>query len=209
MMALLSDKAFDDPDWVFEIKWDGYRAIADITKSKTELYSRNGLSFANDYQTIYEELKKIKQDIVLDGEIVALDKNGIPKFQFLQQYERDKSHPLVYYVFDCLRINGKSIIDKPLIERKKLLKDALPKSNVILYCDHVAEHGIAFFDEVRKEGLEGMIAKRASSPYQLGKRGHVWLKVKNLLEEEAVIAGFTEGRGSREYFGALILGAYR
>jgi len=209
MLAKLHEEPFNDKNWIYEIKWDGYRAIAEIDKAAIRLYSRNGLSFAPDYPAVYDELKKIKKSVVLDGEIVVMDDIGKPSFQLIQQYAQDKSLPICYYVFDCLYINGKSIEDKPLLERKVLLKKLLPKSDVIRYCDHIEEKGKEFFALMKKEGLEGMIAKRADSAYVEGARSADWLKVKNLIMEEAVIAGYTEPRGGRKYFGALVLGLYK
>lgn len=209
MLATLHDKPFNDPNWIYEIKWDGYRAIAEINNGAVRLYSRNGLSFANDYPAVYDELKKIKKDVILDGEIVALDPEGKSKFGLIQQYARDQSSHLCYYVFDCLYIGGKSIEHKPLLERKELLKKIQPESDIIRYCDHIGEKGKEFFKAVQQKGLEGMIAKRADSTYIEGKRTQDWLKVKNLVMGEAVIAGYTEGRGSRKNFGALVLGVYK
>ena len=209
MLAKLHDKPFDDSDWAFEIKWDGYRAIAEIGKKEVRLYSRNGLSFEKDYPIIFDELKKIKMNIVLDGEIVALDENGMPRFQLLQQYEQNSNPDLCYYVFDCLSIDSKSIENKTLLERKEILRSALPESDVIRYCDHITEQGKAFFQVVKKQGLEGMIAKRSDSTYTENSRSNNWLKVKNIIMEEAVIAGYTEPGGSRKFFGALILGIYK
>ena len=209
MLAKLHDAAFDDPNWIYEIKWDGYRAVAEVNKKDTKLYSRNGLSFATDYPTIFEELQKIKKNMVLDGEIVALDADGKPSFQLIQQYAQDGSVPVCYFVFDCLAVNGKSVESKPLTERKEILKSILPESELIKYCDHVETQGKAFFKAVQKQGLEGMIAKRADSTYTEGGRSAEWLKVKNIVMEEAVIAGYTEPGGSRKYFGALVLGVYK
>ena len=209
MFAKLHDAPFDDPDWIYEIKWDGYRAIAEINKKELRLYSRNGLSFKDDYPGIYAELKKIKKDVVLDGEIVALDAKGKPRFQLIQQYKQGRSVPVRYYVFDCLYVNGKSIENKPLLERKEILKGLLSESDIVKYCDHVTEQGKEFFKAAKKQGLEGMIAKRADSSYAEGNRNSSWLKVKNIIMEEAVIAGYTEPGGSQKYFGALVLGLYK
>lgn len=209
MLAKLHEKPFDKPDWIYEIKWDGYRAIADVSKKHSRLYSRNGLSFKYVYPVIFDELTKIKKDVVLDGEIVALDEHGKPSFQLIQQYGENPNVTLCYYVFDCLYVNGKSIEDKPLIERKQILKQLLPQSDIIRYCDHIEGQGKAFFKAMQKQGLEGMIAKRADSIYSENSRSSDWLKVKHVVMEEAVIAGFTEARGSRKFFGALILGLYK
>ena len=208
MLAKLHDSPFDDADWFFEIKWDGYRAIAEINKTDTRIYSRNGLSFETAYPEVFAELSKIKSGVITDGEIVVLDAGGKPSFQLLQQYGQNEGQQICYYVFDCLHVNGKSIESKPLYERKKILKELLPESDVIRYCDHVEERGTDFFKAIKKQGLEGMIAKRADSRYAGGRRTDDWLKVKNIMMEEAVIAGYTQARGSRKHFGALILGVY-
>jgi len=208
MLAKLHESAFDDPNWVYEIKWDGYRAIADVGKD-IKLYSRNGLDFSKDYPSVYEALKKIKKGTILDGEIVAVDAAGKPSFQLIQQYAQNDRVALCYYVFDCLAVGGKSIEDKSLLERKEILKKLLPESDVIRYCDHISEQGQAFFKAMQQQGLEGMIAKRADSIYTEGARSNDWLKVKNVVMEEAVIAGYTEARGGRKFFGALVLGVYK
>ena len=208
MLANLYEKPFDDLDWIFEVKWDGYRAVAEINKEEIKLYSRNGLSFLRLYPAVAEELKKIKEDVILDGEIVVLDQNNKPDFQKLQQYDNHPSLPILYYVFDCLSYNGRSLLSLPLLERKKIAEKVLIESRIIQYSDHVLQSGVEFFSKIIEMDLEGMIAKRASSPYHPGKRSRDWLKIKNHNTQEAVIAGYTAPRGSREYFGALILGIY-
>lgn len=209
MLAKLHDRAFDDAGWVYEIKWDGYRAIAEVSTKETKLYSRNGVSFMESYPAIHDAVSQIKKTVVLDGEIVALDKNGKPSFQLMQQYLQEPSIPLCYYVFDCLSVNGKSIEGLPLLERKELLKELLPESDLIRYCDHVVEHGKEFFRLVQQSGLEGMIAKKADSTYHRDARSNNWLKVKHQQTEEAVIVGYTEPRGGRKFFGALVLAIYK
>lgn len=210
MLATLTDKPFDDKDWVFEIKWDGYRAVADWQKKKLQLYSRNGLSFINKYPVIAEAIKTIKADVVLDGEIVLLDEYGKPSFQKLQSYEDNKHLPLVYYVFDLLFLNKKDIRNLTLLQRKELLKEVLDNNphELIHYCDHIEEHGIDFFNLARKQNIEGIIAKRADSEYICGVRTKEWLKIKNINTREAIIVGYTQPRNSRKYFGALVLAEY-
>ncbi|WP_228450770.1 DNA ligase D [Chryseolinea soli] len=208
MLAQIGDKPFDDNGWLFEVKWDGYRAVAEVNKNDVRLYSRNGLSFLDLYAPVAQELKKIKDDVMLDGEIVVLDDHSKPSFQKLQHYDENRNRPLVYYVFDCLRYKNKDLTHLPLEERKKILEKLLPKSNIIRYSDHVENEGTAFFHKVSEMGLEGMIAKRKNSTYTEGKRSNDWLKIKNQNTQEAIIAGFTEPRNSRSYFGALILGMY-
>jgi bifunctional non-homologous end joining protein LigD len=208
MLANIYEKPFDDLDWIFEVKWDGYRAMAEINKEEIKLYSRNGLSFLQLYPAVAEELKKIKDDVILDGEIVVLNQNNKPDFQNLQQYDNQPSLKILYYVFDCLQYNGRSLLSLPLLERKKIAEKVLVESNILRFSDHVLQSGVEFFSKIIQMDLEGMIAKRASSPYQPGKRSRDWLKIKNHNTQEAVIAGYTAPRGSREYFGALILGIY-
>jgi len=208
MLAHIYDKPFDDTDWIFEVKWDGYRAIAEVTSEDIKLYSRNGLSFLRLYPAVAEELKKIRHNVVLDGEIVVLDQHNKPDFQKLQQYGHNPSLRILYYVFDCLSFDGKSLLHLPLLERKKFAAKAIVDSKVIRFSDHVLQSGVEFFSKIIQMDLEGMIAKRATSLYHPGKRSRDWLKIKNHNTQEAVIAGYTAPKGSREYFGALILGIY-
>lgn len=209
MLATASKVPFTDEDWVFEIKWDGYRAIAERKGKNIRFYSRNGLEFHELYPELVPELMKIKEACVLDGEIVVLNKEGKPSFQKLQQFDENRSLPILYYVFDCLQYAGKDLTDLPLLERKKFAQKAIPKSNAIVYSDHVGKDGEKFFNEIIKiDGLEGMMAKRANSTYEEGRRSRSWLKIKLVNTHEAIIAGYTAPHESRKYFGALILGVH-
>lgn len=208
MLAKLSDEAFDDPDWLFEIKWDGYRAIADLSTHPPLFYSRNGISFLSKFEKVSQDFIYQKHKIIVDGEIIAYDESGRPNFQLLQQIGDNPDMALTYQVFDLLWLNGYSTEELPLIQRKELLKEALVETEVIKYSDHIAEKGIDFFSQMKKMKLEGMMAKKANSPYVENHRTSDWLKIKFTNTEEAIICGFTEPRGSREGFGALILGKY-
>jgi bifunctional non-homologous end joining protein LigD len=209
MMAQLTDQPpFDNSGWLFEIKWDGYRAIAEISGKGCKLYSRNGLSFAKAYAKVFAALSKVKHETVLDGEIVVFDEHDRPSFQKLQNYANTSSDTIHYFVFDILMLDGKDLTRLPLLERKNILASILPKSDVIQYCDHVAENGKAFYKEIEKSNMEGMIAKRIASTYQPGKRTTDWLKIKNVRSEEAIIVGYTAPKGSRVGFGSLLLGQY-
>jgi len=148
MLATEIDEPFDDKGWIYEIKWDGYRAIAEVNKKDVKLYSRNGNTFINSYPKVVAELKKLNIQAVLDGEIVVIEENGKSNFQFLQQYLNGTQHPIEYRVFDMLSINGQNTCDLPLIERKKLLKQLLPKNSVIKYSDHIVAKGIDFFNSL-------------------------------------------------------------
>ena len=208
MLARLVDEPFDKAGWYFEVKWDGYRAIAEVERGKVKLYSRNGTSFTEQYAPVVEALKKIKHRCVLDGEILAL-KDGRSDFHALQEYREVKA-PLQYAVFDLLYLDGKDLRKKPLRERKKLLRSVLPKKDaVILYSEHIEKSGTKLFEHIRKKHLEGIVAKDSASPYREGVRDGEWLKIKSVAQQEAVIVGFTAPRGSRRRLGALVLAAHR
>ena len=206
MKAQLTDQpAFDSPDWLFEIKWDGYRAIAELNKGQNKLYSRNGLTFDKAYPKVFDALSSIRKNAIIDGEIVVLDEAGKPNFQKLQNYRNKDKYVIQYYVFDILELEGKSLTSLALIDRKGILKQIVPESKVIRYCDHVEDEGKMLFREMQKMNLEGMIAKKKNSKYYIGKRTSDWLKIKNVRSQEAIIVGFTDPKGSRQYFGSLLL----
>jgi len=204
MLATLTDEPFDDPDWVFETKWDGFRAVAVAGPGHASLYSRNGNDISRKYPSICAALAAIKHEAVLDGELVALDEHGRSRFQILQNAEREPAR-LLYCVFDLLYLDGKDLRGKPLLERKKLLEQVLPKSPLLFYSAHVARDGIKAFNRAKRAGEEGVMAKLASGRYHSGVRTREWLKVKASQEQEVVIVGFTAPRRSRKYFGALVL----
>jgi bifunctional non-homologous end joining protein LigD len=208
MLATLTDKAFDDQDWFYEIKWDGYRAIGSWDGRRAELYSRNGLDFSQKYPSVFEALRGLKQPAVIDGEIVVLDEQGKSRFELLQNYGQDAGR-MAYYVFDILWLAGHDLRDLTLAERKELLKALLSGSDPIRYSDHVQGRGKDFFKTAQGQKLEGIMAKDSQSTYRPGIRSEDWLKVKTHLRQEAIICGFTEPRGSRKYIGALILGIYK
>lgn len=204
MLAKETSEPFSDKDWIYEIKWDGYRAIAEVNGDDVELYSRNGNTFNTSYPVVVQALQQMKLHAVLDGEVVVVDENGRSDFQLLQHYE--SSYPTEYRVFDVLSINGKDTCELPLTDRKALLKKLLKKNDIVKYSEHIAEKGTEFFEAAKAKDLEGIIAKKADSLYYPGKRTNEWLKIKHHQSQEAIIAGFTEPGGSRKYFGALVLG---
>ena len=201
-------KPFDDPDWIFEVKWDGYRAITVIQGGAISLNSRNLVSLNQKFSPIVDSLREFKFEAILDGEIVVVDDRGHADFQMLQDYNKTGSGHLVYYVFDLLYFKGHDLTGLPLLRRKELLKKVLPLSPRLKFSDHIVKDGVLFFSVIKQKGLEGMVAKHAQSAYQIGKRSRQWLKVKTHLTQEAVIAGFTEPTGRRKYFGALVLGVF-
>lgn len=210
MLASIGKAPFDNKDWLFEMKYDGYRAIAEVNNGDVKLYSRNQLSFNQKYKKVVEALKALEHEVVLDGEVVALNKEGNPEFQLLQNYQQSSKGNLLYYVFDLLYLNGYELFDLPLVERKKFLQQIITALDdpTIVYSDHVTEKGKDFFKKAQQKQMEGMIAKRSDSTYHRGYRSTDWLKVKTSMRQEAVIAGFTAPRGSRKEFGALVLGVY-
>ena len=205
MLAKDSTEAFDDKDWIFEIKWDGFRAIAETGKGGTKLYSRNGNSFMNTYPAVVDALNRFKASAVLDGEIVVLNEEGFPDFQKIQDYENHTHLPLHYYVFDILSLNNKALKDTPLLERKTILKEFLGENDVIKFSDHITGTGKDFFEVSIQKNLEGIMAKKADSHYYESKRTNEWLKIKNNKTADVIIAGYTAPGGARNYFGSLVL----
>jgi bifunctional non-homologous end joining protein LigD len=208
MLATLTDDAFDDENWIFEIKWDGYRAVAYCNGDDVELSSRNLKSFTHKYTDVTDALKELNINAVLDGEIIAIDEKGHPKFQLLQNWEQTTS-PLQYYAFDILWLNGYDVTSLPLTERKTLLHEIIPATDpIIKYSDHIVGRGKEFFNAAMKQDLEGIMAKKADSVYLIKTRTPNWAKIKVVQRQEVVIAGYTKPRNSRKHFGALLLGVY-
>jgi bifunctional non-homologous end joining protein LigD len=219
MLATLVDEAFSDPNWLFETKWDGVRAICFIKKGRARFVSRNQIEMTSQYP----ELANIPQSVraseaILDGEIVALDERGVSRFQLLQR-RLGRKHPgeierlaaetrIAYYVFDLLYVDGFDLAACQLLDRKAALEKLLKSSKNVRYSDHIIGEGEKLFAEVAKVPLEGMIAKRLKSPY-VQRRSTAWLKVKTIQQTEVVIGGYTQPRHSRAYFGALVVGLYQ
>jgi bifunctional non-homologous end joining protein LigD len=204
MLATLTDAPFDDPAWVFEDKFDGFRMVAVIKDGRVTLYSRNGKMISHSYAEVARALERFKVDAVLDGELVALDPHGVSRFQLLQNALRNEAK-LLYCVFDMMFCDGEDLRGLGLLERKKRLRSVLPRHPLLSFSRHRKEFGSRFFAEAEKQGLEGIMAKRADSPYRSGERTTDWLKIKTAKRQEVVIAGFTAPKRSRPYFGALVL----
>lgn len=215
MLATLVDGPFDDKEWLFEIKWDGYRAVAFIEKGKVRFVSRNQNEFA-EYPELADLPRFVKaRNAVLDGEIVALDHEGRPSFSLMQQRNsrfsrrtlRADDFPIVYYAFDLIYLDGYSLERADLEQRKELLKKILLESPTVRYSDHYLERGTTLYEAAKQKQLEGIVAKRRASCY-IQKRSREWLKMKVTHQQECVIGGYTDPRGSREHFGSLVLGLY-
>lgn len=208
MLAVPVKEPFNHPDWIFEIKLDGYRAIAAVQEGNVNLYSRNLKSFNELFPPIVQALAG-SVDAVYDGEIVVIDDKGRSNFQLLQNYTKGAAGNLCYFVFDLLYLDGQDLRRLPLCERKKKLRKFLPQNSYLKYVDEIEEAGTKFFQLATENGLEGIIAKRKASTYREGKRSGDWRKIKAFREQKAVICGFTSPKGSRPYFGSLVLGAYQ
>ncbi|SRX54306.1 DNA ligase D [Aequorivita sp. CIP111184] len=210
MLASPAKKIFKDPEWVFELKWDGYRVITNILNAEVEMYSRNGISYNTKFALLKKELESIPHDCILDGEVVIVDSNGKPDFQKLQKYDAEKTEgQLRYYVFDLLHLNGHDTISLPLLERKSLLPQIIEGLENVVFCDHIEAMGPALYKRAIDAGMEGVIAKKADSVYVPGYRSENWLKVKSNTTEETLICGYTDSVGGGAIFGSLILGLYK
>jgi bifunctional non-homologous end joining protein LigD len=215
-LAELQEKPFSNPNWLFEIKWDGVRAIAQIQDGKTTLWARSGRDVTGEYPEFKDLASRFRvTNAIVDGEIVTLDEDGRSNFHKLQNrlgvqnpsQKLTHSIPLDYFAFDLLYADGYDLRKAPLIERKELLQKLLIGNERVHYSEHILQEGEALFEAARSKGLEGIVGKLKNSIYT-GARTSAWVKLKIVKEVDAVIAGYTEGRGSRKYFGALVLGLY-
>ncbi len=206
MLATLVAQPFDDPEWLFEIKWDGYRALCTVEEGKLTLTSRNGLDMLERFPGLAELAGAFTSlPVMVDGEIVSLDSEGRSAFQRLQESQK-KPAGLTFVAFDLLYADGADLRSKPLEERKKLLQ-RLIRDDIVLYSKHVAGRGKELFEVARERRLEGIIGKRRDSTYQ-ERRSRDWVKIKTGYEQEFVVGGWTEPKGSRKGFGSLLLGVY-
>ena len=205
MLATLVPRPFHKPNWVYEEKYDGIRIFAYKEGNKLSLRTRNDIDRVSGFPNLAAAIRRLKSStLLLDGEVVVFDQKNVSRFQLLQQ----NSGEAKYAVFDCLFANGKDLRAEPLSVRRKSLKNAIESRNVLLIAERLAENGFQAYRLAKRRGFEGVVAKDAASPYVEG-RSRYWLKVKIRKEEEFIIGGYTEPAGSRKYFGALLLGAYK
>ena len=218
MLASIVETAFDDPGWLFEVKWDGYRAVAFLENGSVRLVSRN----QNDLTARYPELQTLAKHVgaksaIVDGEVVVLDDQGRSSFSLMQQRTGIRSHgrqagprpdlPVVYYVFDLLYVDGYDLRRVRLVDRKRVLGEILTAGDIVRYSDHYVGRGKALFDAARRKALEGILAKKMNSCYE-ERRSREWLKIKITETVDCVIGGYTDPDGSRQYLGSLVLGLY-
>jgi bifunctional non-homologous end joining protein LigD len=217
MLATSVEKPFDDPGWLFEIKWDGYRAVSFLQAGKVRLVSRNQNELTGEFPELHELSKLIKaKNAVLDGEVVALDEQGRASFSLMQQRtgirkggrrvgaRRDLQ--IVYYIFDLLYVDGFDLRRAELEQRKEVLAQIIAPSELVRYSDHFPQ-GLALFEVAKQRGLEGILAKKRASHYE-ERRSREWLKIKVTQTIDCVIGGYTDPEGSRQYFGSIVLGLY-
>jgi bifunctional non-homologous end joining protein LigD len=208
MLATLVDKPFDDDGWLYEIKWDGYRAVALINKGKANLISRNNKSFNDKFYPVYEAVKAWGINAVVDGEICVLNDNGIAHFGSLQNWRSEADGEPVFYVFDLLWIDGKNTMELPLETRRELLKQLVPPESIIRFSESFATSATEFLEVAAKMGMEGIMAKRKDSTYSPGNRTKEWLKIKANKRHEVVIGGYTNNEGSAKPFSSLLVGIH-
>lgn len=212
--AMKATLAADPPkhgDWLYELKFDGYRALALKGGDEVQLLSRNKKNFADRFPEIAEAVGSLRGSFALDGEIVALDEEGRPSFQLLQALEMgEERSPLAFYLFDLLHENGEDLTSLPLHERRARLKKLLKKADEPLrYSAEIGGDPRELLEQVRQRGLEGIIGKERDSVYEVGHRSRAWIKLKCVQEQELVLGGYTPPEGTRQHFGALLLGYYQ
>jgi bifunctional non-homologous end joining protein LigD len=215
-LAQLSDKPFSNPDWLFEIKWDGERSLAFIQDGELELRARSGRNITSEYPELRQVAKQFNaRKAILDGEIVVLDEEGRSNFMRIQSrfgvsnppLSLQQKSPVTYYAFDLLYCDGYDLRNVALEKRKELLRELLRPSVNVRYSDHVVENGVELLERAKEKGLEGIIAKRCNSHYG-GKRSSDWLKFKIVHDLDVAIGGWTAPRRTRAHFGALLMGLY-
>jgi bifunctional non-homologous end joining protein LigD len=205
MLATVVPRPFHKPNWVYEEKYDGIRILAYKEGNKLSLITRNDIDRVSDFPNLAAAICHLKSStLLLDGEVVVFDRENVSRFQLLQQ----RSGEAKYAVFDCLFANGHDLRGEPLSVRRKSLETSVASGDVLVIAERLAENGLQAYRLAKRRGFEGVVAKDASSLYVEG-RSRYWLKVKIRKEEEFIIGGYTEPAGSRQYFGALLLGAYK
>jgi bifunctional non-homologous end joining protein LigD len=208
MLATLVDEPLNDEGWIYELKWDGFRALAYLKDGTVEIRSRNNKTFNDKFYPVFDALKEWNINAVFDGEIVVVNEQGLPDFATLQTWRSEADGDLVYYIFDVLWYEGKNLIGRPLKERRKVLQQIAPDQGKIRISQNFNASGSELFELANKMGLEGIIAKKDDSVYQPDVRSKEWLKIKTQKQQEAVIGGYTKNEGTSKKFSALLLGIY-
>jgi bifunctional non-homologous end joining protein LigD len=208
MLATLVDKPVTDEGWLYEVKWDGYRALAYLKNGKVELRSRNNKSFNEKFYPLYETFSQWDMNAIIDGEIVVLKENGMADFAALQNWRSEADGQLMFYAFDILWLEGKDLMQLPLNERREILGKIIPAEGSIRLSETFNATGEEFFKLANDMGLEGIIAKKSDSLYKPDSRSKEWLKIKTEKQQEVVIGGYTINENTSKLFSALLLGVY-
>jgi bifunctional non-homologous end joining protein LigD len=208
MLATLVDKPFDEEGWLYEIKWDGYRALALSNDGEVNLISRNNKSFNEKFYPVFDAVKEWGINAVIDGEIAVLKESGVSHFGSLQNWRSEADGELIYYVFDLLWLDGHDLMQMPLTERRELLRQNLPGEGIIRMSEDFKASATEFLEVAEGMGLEGIIAKKEDSTYHPGERTRDWLKIKTNQRHEVVIGGYTNNEGSNKTFSSLLVGVY-
>ena len=209
MLATLVDSPFEEKGWQYEIKWDGYRAIAFMNKGKVDLKSRNNKPMGDKFYPILKALKEWNVNAIVDGEIVVINNKGISNFGSLQNWRSEADGELHYYIFDILWLDGKNLQVLPLNQRKIILETLIPENSLIRYSQSFEKSGIEFFEAAKKIGLEGIVAKKSDSLYSQGLRTKDWLKIKANKRQEMVIGGYTKNEETSKEFSSLLVGVFK
>ncbi|MBC7389376.1 MAG: DNA ligase D [Opitutaceae bacterium] len=209
MLATLVNSPLDEPGWIYEVKWDGFRALAYVNGKSFELRSRNNKSFNKKFYPVYNALRSFTDDVILDGEIIVVNKNGHPDFAALQSWRSEADGQLVYYVFDVLWYKGQDLMGIALKDRREVLNKIIPGTGLIRQSENFKVKGSEFFAMAEKMGLEGIIAKKEDSLYKPDLRSKEWVKIKTVKQQEAIIAGYTRNESSSRKISALLLGVYQ
>ncbi|MFN2458908.1 MAG: DNA ligase D [Chitinophagaceae bacterium] len=208
MLATLVDEPVEEPGWLYEIKWDGYRALGYLNSGAIDVRSRNNKSFNEKFYPVYDALKKWNINAVVDGEIIVVNEQGVPDFSNLQEWRSEADGQLGFYVFDILWLEGTDVMGLPLTARREILRSVIPNNDIIKHSENFDASGSEFFALADKLGLEGIMAKKADSIYIPDARTKHWLKIKTEKRQEMVIGGYTRNENTSKQFSALLLGLY-
>ena len=207
MLASFYEQPFNHASWLFEIKYDGLRAITYVKDNEVMMLSRYNKVLNTRFEELLEDLSDLP-NCIIDGEICVLDKTNKSNFQMLQNYKHTGKGKLVYYVYDILYLNHENLMPKPLYKRKQILKTTLKETDKIIYSKFVVGNGVKLFEKAQADGLEGIVGKDMNSKYKPASRTKSWLKVKVKVIKNAIICGYTKPKGKKKFYGTLVMGMY-
>lgn len=208
MLATLVDEPFSEAGWLYEIKWDGFRALSYLSEGSVDIRSRNNKNFNDKFYPIYDALKNWKINALVDGEIIVLNKKGHPDFSALQTWRSEADGELAYYIFDILWLDGINLMEVPLKMRRSILQEIIPAGGPVRLSESFEASASDLFKMADKLGLEGILAKKANGTYKPDSRSKEWLKIKAKKHQETIIAGYTRNENTSKKFSALLMGIY-